>query len=178
MNERYLPIRLTQHVVIQEVGDETLVYDERRHTAFCLNQIASAVWNQCDGQQDATQIAERVTGLLARPVTTEIVEFSLAQLSNDGLLQRPFANATAEVAAISRRSLMARAGAGAVMLLPVVAAVMAPRAAQAYNGGVDLPTDDPSHGDSIPADPGEPSHSSSGPFSSGGSSPLFPEEPK
>jgi hypothetical protein len=171
MNERYIPNRLTQDLAIQQVGDETLVYDERRHMAFCLNRVAAAVWQECNGELDASQIADRLTVKLAHPISREVVDFALAQLSRDGLLQIPAA--PAPVAALSRRSLMARAGAGAVMMLPVVAAIMAPRAAQAYNGGVDLPLDDPSH--EIPADPGEPVGSS---HSGGGSSPLFPEDPK
>lgn len=179
MNQPHLPIRLVHPLVVQQVGDETLVYDQQRHMAFCLNRIAAAVWNQCDGQQDATQIAEKVTVLLAHPVSTDIVEFALTQLSNDSLLQVLVAALPpVEVAGISRRSLIARAGAGAVMLLPVVAAISAPRAAQAYSGGVDLPQDDPSRGDSIPADPGEPGHSFGGSSSSGGSSSLVPEDPR
>jgi len=162
MSERYLPIRVTQDIAIQQVGDETLLYDERRHMAFCLNRIAAAVWNHCDGSHDPAQIANKLTLLLTHPVSTEIVEFALAQLRKDGLLQETIAALhPAEFAGISRRSLMARAGAGAIMLLPVVAAVMAPRAAQAYNGCADCtPGDrgiDSPSGFSGPDSPSEPS---------------------
>ena len=141
--------------------------------AFCLNRVAAAVWNQCNGSHDAGQIAKNLTMLLAHPVSVEIVEFALAQLSEDGLLlETSAAPLSLEIAAISRRSLMARAGAGAVMLLPVVAAVMAPRAAQAYSGGVDLPddtsTDAPPGFSGSDTPTGSPSHEDS---------PLFRADP-
>jgi hypothetical protein len=137
MSQSYLPVRLKQDLILQQVGDETLLYDERRHMAFCLNRIAAAVWNSCDGAHDVKEIADEVTLLLAHPVSADVVELALEQLGKDGLLS-PSATAPCpgEIASITRRNLLARAGAGAVMLLPVVAAVMAPKAAQAYNGCV------------------------------------------
>ncbi len=170
MNQHSLPVRLNQDLAIQQVADDTLVYDERRHLAFCLNRIAAAVWNECDGSQTTAQIAEKLSLLLAHPVSAETVDLAIAQLAHDGLFEASSLPVVPQVdlASISRRSLMARAGAGAVLLLPVVAAIAAPQAAQAYSGGVDGPTVVPSR-DSIPADPGE---------SSSERSPLAPEDPK
>jgi hypothetical protein len=107
-----------------------------RHTAYCLNPLSSAIWNLCDGSHAVDQIAGAVTTQLAHPVTVDVVEFALAQFRNDGLLEATPSSAAA-VVGLSRRTLMARAGAGAVMMLPMVAAIAAPKAAQAYSGTVD-----------------------------------------
>ena len=63
MEQVYKPQRLSQDLSIQHVGDETLIYDERRHLAFCLNRISSAVWERCDGAHSVRQIAEAVVRL-------------------------------------------------------------------------------------------------------------------
>jgi hypothetical protein len=144
MRQVYLPRSLKHDLSIQQVGDETLVYDERRHQAFCLNQVSSAVWAHCDGTKSVEQIVAALRIQLAQPVTEEIVRLALSQMEENGLLE-PSVNShidanLAAVSPISRRSMMTRVGAGAVMMLPAIAAVMAPKPAQAYNGGVDSPS--------------------------------------
>ena len=175
MNEHSFPTRINQNIILQHIADETLIYDESRHKAFCLNRIAAAVWNECDGLQDAPQIAAKVTLSLVYPISREIVDLALAQLSKDGLLQVPLCLCSpVDAASLSRRSLMARAGVGALLLLPMVSAIEAPLAAQAYSGGVDLPTSDSFLDDPIASDPTLRSGSSS----SLGSSSIFSDDPK
>jgi hypothetical protein len=135
MRKTYQPRRLSQELSIQCVGDETLIYDERRHVAFCLNQVSSAVWTHCDGAQSVAQIAAALRSELAQPVTEEIVDLALAQMEENGLLEpdtdSPSEAGLAAHGPISRRSLMATLGAGAMMMLPApaIAAVVAPKAA-------------------------------------------------
>jgi hypothetical protein len=144
MRQVYLPRSLKHELSIQQVGDETLVYDERRHQAFCLNQVSSAVWAHCDGTKSASQIAAALRIQFAQPVTEEIVRLALAQMQENGLLEPSVDSqldaGLATLGPISRRSMMTRVGAGAMMMLPAIAAVMAPKPAQAYNGGVDSPS--------------------------------------
>ena len=44
-----MPLRRTEQVTVQHVGEETLLYDERTHQAFCLDKITTPIWNACDG---------------------------------------------------------------------------------------------------------------------------------
>jgi len=127
MRKTYQPRRLSQELSIQCVGDETLIYDERRHVAFCLNQVSSAVWTHCDGAQSVAQIAAALRSELAQPVTEEIEENGLLEPDTDS----PSEAGLAAHGPISRRSLMATLGAGAMMMLPApaIAAVVAPKAA-------------------------------------------------
>jgi hypothetical protein len=139
MRQVYKPRGLRQDLSIQQVGEETLVYDQRRHQAFCLNPVSSAVWMHCDGTQSVAQIAATLSSASGQPVAEEVVDLALAQMKENGLLE-PHADLAAEASfatlgPISRRSMMARVGAGAVVMLPAIAMVLAPRPADASGGG-------------------------------------------
>jgi hypothetical protein len=128
-------IRKTDGLLLQHVGSEILLYHEQAHQVFCLNAAASQVWQLLDSGGNIRQIAEAATLALRSPVDAEMVLFALDQFRRDGLIRetdRPLPPAIP-----SRRDLLQRLGAGAVMMVPVVAMVMAPSAAQAYNGCVD-----------------------------------------
>jgi hypothetical protein len=141
MKQHVLPAKITRNLLIQVVGDETLVYDERRHLAFCLDRLASAIWQYADGTRTVEDIASAVTRQLAQPVGEASVLVGLAQFERDGLLSTaPEAGNGADFAAmstLSRRAMMGKVGLGAAMMVPVIATVLAPRAAQAASGCFD-----------------------------------------
>jgi Coenzyme PQQ synthesis protein D (PqqD) len=128
-----MPRRICRDLSVEQIGAETLVYDERRHKAFCLNITSSAIWRRCDGTQTVEQIAAAVTLELAAPITADLVLFALGELRRDGLLE---ADATVPATGLSRRDMVQKIGIRAALLLPVIAAIVAPKAAQAY-GHVD-----------------------------------------
>jgi threonine synthase len=126
MLNQVLPLRITRNVSTQQVGLETLVYDERRHRAFCMNATSSAVWRECNGARTTGQIAERTSVELSTPVSEEMVQLAVRDLIQEGLVEAPIS--ASALADVSRR---------AVLMLPVVAAIAAPKAAQALSGCVD-----------------------------------------
>jgi hypothetical protein len=111
------------------------VYDERRHLAFCLNESSSVIWNLANGEHTIAQIRRAASLKLETPITEDLVLFALKELQADGLLESvPIADVGKT---ISRRAMLQRLGAGGAMLLPIVSAIVAPTAAQAYGGCVD-----------------------------------------
>ena len=134
-----LPRKLQHQVTVQHLGAETLVYDESRHQAFCLNPTSAAVWNLADGTRTPAQIAAAASLSLKDLVTTELVEFALHQLRNDGLLE-PAVTTLPAVAPVSRRAMLQSLGASSMLLLPAIAVIFAPHAAQAYGGCFDCST--------------------------------------
>ncbi len=44
-------------LLVQEVGDELVVYDQKRHVAHSLNRTAALVWQNCDGQRTVADLA-------------------------------------------------------------------------------------------------------------------------
>lgn len=135
MKSREAPHRIRERISVQEVGAETLVYDERRHKAFCLNRSCSAVWRLATGEHTIAEISALASMELGEDVGEEFVRFAVEELRRDGLIE---ASCAAEVAMpLTRRAMLQRLGVGGAMLLPAVAAIMAPTAAQAYSGCFD-----------------------------------------
>ncbi len=87
----------------------------------------------CDGASTPAQIAAAATLTIKRPVSEELVHFTLTELRRDNLLQADEALPLLPV--IERRELLRRLGMAAVVL-PMIAMVSTPVAAQAYSGGV------------------------------------------
>jgi hypothetical protein len=129
------PRSLQRHISVQQVGVETLVYDELRHKAFCLNESSSVIWRLADGERTVAQIRAAASLQLRSEVSDEFVLFALAELSRDGLIES-FSIAEADPA-ISRRVMLQQLGVSGALMVPMIAAIMAPIATQSYNGCVD-----------------------------------------
>src|SRR4051794_24438190 len=93
-------------LLVEELADETMVYDQKRHKAHCLNRTAALVWRHCDGQ---TSVSQLVTLLrkLELPAEEELVWLALDRLEKAHLLQdRP----ARPMEGISRRQVMRKLG--------------------------------------------------------------------
>ena len=132
-------------LLIEDLHDETLVYDLDRNEASCLNQAAATVWKHCDGQTTVPQLAQLLTEKLEAPLGEEVVWHALDQLEEHHLLaERPDAPSS-----VSRREFLKLEVAGAV--LPLVTSVVAPSADQFSRGGFTGP---PDQGDAGTGPPG------------------------
>jgi hypothetical protein len=140
MKIREMPRRIEKHLTVQRVGVETLLYDEQRHKAFCLNQSCSAIWRLSTGEQTIAKIRELASIELGIQISEEFVSFAIQELRRDGLIEPA---CDAEVGPpISRRTILQTLGVSGAMLLPAVAAIVAPTAAQAYSGCFDCSDDE------------------------------------
>jgi len=119
-------------LVIQELADEVLVYDLERDQAHCLNQTAAMVWQHCDGKSDAAMIAVRLGDELQAPVDERMVWFALEQLGRDKLLEERIVPPPA-IAGMTRRQMVRTMGLAAVVAVPLITSIVAPRPAQAVS---------------------------------------------
>ena len=55
--ENLKPVARKRELVVQESGEETLVYDLVSNRASCLNQTSALVWKHCDGSKTIGDIA-------------------------------------------------------------------------------------------------------------------------
>src|SRR5437899_10535314 len=78
-------------LVVQELPEETLVYDLERHKAHCLEAVAAAVWEACDGHRTVEQIAARAAKRLGRRVPDEAAWLALRRLGRAPLIAAPVA---------------------------------------------------------------------------------------
>jgi hypothetical protein len=124
-------------LIVEELGAELMIYDQKRNQAFCLNQKAALVFQYCDGKTTVADIAARLTQTLGEPVGEKVVQFALQSLSQDGLLEAlDFPPIVA--AGMTRREVMQKIGVRAVVALPLVTALMVatPKAhASGWNNG-------------------------------------------
>lgn len=115
-------------LVVQEMPDETLVYDLSRHSAHCLNETAAFVWNHCDGGTKPAKIAALMTKKWRKPVSEDVVWLALKQLRRANLLDDPPVSHVQKMDA-SRRAAVLKLGLAAA--LPIVTSIVSPTAAQA-----------------------------------------------
>ena len=104
-------------LLVEQIKDETVVYDRSSNQAYYLSAPAAGVFAACDGATSR----QDVEGTLG----ADVVEAGLAELGDSGLL-----------VGINRRRVIRAAAIGAVAL-PLVTAVAVPRAAAAtsFTGG-------------------------------------------
>jgi hypothetical protein len=120
-----LPLARSKNLVIQEVANESLVYDENSHEAHCLNQSAALVWRHCDGRTTVEDMVGILHRKLGTPTDPGVVELALEQLHTAGLVE----GRTASVAGrpnVSRRRLLSRLSTAgmAMALAPLVTSIM------------------------------------------------------
>lgn len=118
-----LPTARSEGLIVEQLGDELLVYDLETVHGHCLSATAARVWERCDGKTTV----DALRGELG--VDRETLERALAELAGCELLERPPGLERAS----TRRELTARVvklGA-AVASVPMIISVAAPTPAMA-----------------------------------------------
>ncbi len=125
-----MPRARLDELVVEELQDETLVYDLKRHKAGCLNRTAALVWRHCDGRTRVADVAALLNKELEIPADEAVVWMALDRLDRAHLLSEPVA-LPADRARYSRREMLRtlRRAAGISLLLPVIESIVAPLAA-------------------------------------------------
>lgn len=122
------PCRRQENLLVEELNDETLVYDLDRHKAYCLNRTAALVWKNCNGGRDVQQLQRLLQEELETTIPEGIVAHALARLGKLGLLT---GSPEADHRVPTRRQMLLKVGKTAAWLVPVVTAMVAPTPAQA-----------------------------------------------
>ncbi len=130
-----MPRARQDELVVEELPDETLVYDLKRHKARCLNRTAALVWLRCDGQTSVAEVAALLEEQLAAPTDEAVVWMALDRLGRAHLLSKPV-TLPADKSQYSRREVLRklRRVAGISLLLPVIESIVAPLAAAQASG--------------------------------------------
>lgn len=124
-----LPHARQKDIIIQELPEETLLYDLRTHQAHCLNQSASLIWKHCDGRTTISEIRSILEQQLDSSFPDDLIHHAIDQLDKANLVSGGAAGR--RTGWIGRRELIKRIGAGAAILVPVVISITAPEAAHA-----------------------------------------------
>jgi hypothetical protein len=126
------PLARSRELIVDNIGDELLVYDTSTNRAHSLNRNAAAVWKACDGTRNTEDIAAN-TGL-----DLAAVELALDNLADIELISGH------QRTGISRRTALRRitvGAAGLAVALPVIRSITAPTAAMAVSTTCTAPGD-------------------------------------
>jgi hypothetical protein len=117
-------------VIVQDVGLDTLVYDERKDTAHSLGRVAAYVFKHADGSLPVAALATGMHEALNLPAEPQLVEAALWELERADLLE----SSDPARRHINRRQALQRFGAAlsAVAITTIVAPT--PAMARSYGG--------------------------------------------
>jgi hypothetical protein len=114
--------RRSDGLVIEQIDEETVVFDRSCDIAHTLDGDAARVWRACDGATDAATIARQL-GL-----SQAVVEATTERLGALDLLEPD--------PTVSRRTALRRIALGAsVAAVPLISSLVIPSAAAALSGG-------------------------------------------
>src|SRR3954471_10546374 len=82
-----VPAARCDGLLIEPVGDETVIYDTRSKQAHCLKPLAAVVFDASDGQATVAEIARTAERRLGAAVSHADVADAVHQLERLGLLQ-------------------------------------------------------------------------------------------
>jgi hypothetical protein len=119
------PAARTAELLVEEFGDELLVYDQRSDHVHCLNAAVCRVWRACDGKTSVDQLAPGLN------LDSELVARALAELEACGLLDSGAAVGVTRREAGARLARMGAAAAAA----PLIYSIAAPTPAMAVTPG-------------------------------------------
>ncbi len=132
-----LPKARISDIVVQDVADETLVYDLRNDKAHHLNKTSTVVWQNCNGETTYGELLEKLNNELKSEIDSDFIWLALNELEKINLLERdfeksPFTNLT-------RREVVVKYGLAAVTV-PLIVSLVTPVSAQM---GSCLPVESP-----------------------------------
>jgi hypothetical protein len=119
------------NLVVQKIKDETLVYNLESNRAFCLNQTASLVWNECNGLNTIEDINQNLIVKYQQKFSVDLVVLTIHELKKQGLIEN---DSIKTMDFTSRREIVKKVGLATTMALPVISSVIAPGAIMAQSG--------------------------------------------
>lgn len=106
-SETFRPKARTTDLVVEEMGDETLVYDSENRSAYLLAGPTLKIWHLCDGERRNTDIVAALDGPDASLI---LVDGTIAELEALNLIEQPGPLAASQTpSALSRRALLKKA---------------------------------------------------------------------
>lgn len=121
-----LPIARTDNIVVQNVENETLIYNLVSNKAYCLNTNLTKVYIACDGMKTFEELQKKYN------FTEEFIYLSLDELKREELIN-PDSNYQSPFAKMSRREVVKKVGLSTAAALPLITSLVAPKAINAQS---------------------------------------------
>ncbi len=132
------PRRRTDGLLLQQTGDDLVVFDQQRNLSHSLNRTAALIFEHADGTKSIADLVAILQAELNETADEDLVLMTLAKLHRAHLLEEAVADRGAEALRASRRRFVRKIGlvGSLTLLLPAVETIMAPRSAMAQSGPV------------------------------------------
>lgn len=130
MNLNSYPLSRKDNLVVQETGNEVLLYDLTDNKAFCLNETSAIVWELCDGKSTIAEINNKLSKKLNEKTSEELVWLAIDQLKKEKLLSNA-EEIKVDFNGLSRRDAIRKVGFASLVALPLIMAINSPVAATA-----------------------------------------------
>lgn len=126
------PLRRSEDLILEELGDELLVYDKTNKRAHCLSPDAARVWRACDGSMDTSALSAQL-GLPRDVVRRALDELQNSELLDQGLELVNVGSENGNGTAVTRRELAVRSAkvGTAAATAPLILSLAVPSAAMA-----------------------------------------------
>jgi hypothetical protein len=122
-------------LVLQETGDELLVYDLETNKAICLNETSAFIWQICDGKNNINKIREAVEKKFGELITEDFIKLALSQLEKEDLIVNNDGLGFG-FDGMSRREVIKKVGLSSMIALPIISSLVAPPASYAASACV------------------------------------------
>lgn len=122
-----------ENIVVQTTNDETLIYDLAINKAFLLNETSAFIWQMSDGTRDVAELSSLLAEKFKQKADINLVWLAIEQLRENELLTNA-AQMPAILAGSSRREVIKQIGLSTMLALPLVTALVAPKAVNAASG--------------------------------------------
>lgn len=129
----YKPLARKADIVVQEFGNEILIYDLNINKAFALNATASIVWQNCNGTNSINGIADQLSIKFKTIITDDFVWMTLEQLKKENLIEIETLEFT-PFKGLSRREMVRKVGLSSLIALPIISSLIVPTAINAASG--------------------------------------------
>jgi hypothetical protein len=131
-NKTKLPFLRTENLVVKELPSELLIYDLETNKAFCLNETARLVMDECNGTNSIDEAVVSLNRKLKSKLSEEMVWMVIEQFQKSNFLKGDY-QIPVETTKITRRKILQTAATLGIAL-PIVTSLVAPTAALAQSG--------------------------------------------
>ena len=87
MEDSIRPQARKKRLVIETLADETLVFDQDRNKAHCLDRNLALIWKYCDGKRSIPEIASKLRSRDDIPADEDVVRVAVHRLGKVHLLE-------------------------------------------------------------------------------------------
>lgn len=135
-NKIKLPFLRTENLVVKELPNEVLIYDLENNKAFCLNETARFIMDECDGENSIEEAVESLNRKMNSKIDEEMVWMVIDQFKKSNFLKRDYV-IPVQTSRLSRRKIL-QAAAALGIALPIVTSLVAPTAAHAQSNCIPI----------------------------------------